>query len=139
MKKILFATDGSPASEKAAQSIRPLLDAWPEAELLILFVTPIPPYPAETLVTDLVVRAEEEYAREVEDLSRSWFAGKADRVAFHNIRGVPVRVICEFAEEQGVDLIVVGRRGHGAWNHLLMGSVSQGVLHHARIPVLVVP
>ncbi|WP_029422929.1 universal stress protein [Alicyclobacillus macrosporangiidus] len=139
MKKVLFATDGSAPSEKAGRMVRSLLESWPDAEVLILYVTPIAPYPAETLVTDVVVRAEEEFAQEVEAASRSWFAGYEDRLRFRNIRGVPVRIICDLAEEEGVDLIVLGRRGRGALNHLLMGSVSQGVLHHAKVPVMVVP
>lgn len=36
------------------------------------------------------------------------------------------------------DMVVVGSRGHGAVKRLLLGSVSTGVLHHARCPVAVV-
>ena len=41
------------------------------------------------------------------------------------------------SEELGAGLIVVGRRGLGGVTRLLMGSVSEGIVHNARCPVLV--
>jgi nucleotide-binding universal stress UspA family protein len=52
--------------------------------------------------------------------------------------GGPGHVICKEAEEYGADLIVVGCRGLGRTSSLLLGSVSQHVLHLSDKPVLVV-
>jgi nucleotide-binding universal stress UspA family protein len=51
--------------------------------------------------------------------------------------GSPVDVLV--AESRHVELIVVGTRGRGGFTGMLLGSTSDGVLHHAKGPVLVVP
>src|SRR5262249_27777978 len=54
------------------------------------------------------------------------------------LRGSAVHEIVAYGDEQDVDLIVVGSRGHGALTTALLGSVSLGVLRHTLRPVLVV-
>ena len=49
----------------------------------------------------------------------------------------PARVLLDRAA--GADLLVVGRRGHGGFMGLLLGSVSQQIVWHAPCPVVVVP
>jgi nucleotide-binding universal stress UspA family protein len=52
--------------------------------------------------------------------------------------GDPAREIVRIAEDRDVDLVVVGARGLGTLERLLLGSVSETVLHHAARPVLIV-
>ncbi len=52
--------------------------------------------------------------------------------------GNPGRAICEVGQTWGADLVLLGRRGRSGLNELLLGSVSNYVLHHASCSVLAV-
>jgi len=53
--------------------------------------------------------------------------------------GDPADSVLMEAQEWGADYIVLGSHGHGGLYHLFLGSVSQGVVHKATCPVLIVP
>jgi nucleotide-binding universal stress UspA family protein len=52
--------------------------------------------------------------------------------------GNPGEEICEYARKTDVDSIIMGRRGRGEVRELLLGSVSQYVVHHTDLPVTLV-
>jgi nucleotide-binding universal stress UspA family protein len=54
------------------------------------------------------------------------------------MQGDPAKVIIEVAKEKSYDLIIMGTRGRSSFQELLIGSVSQKVMHHASCPVMVV-
>ncbi|HET7149273.1 MAG TPA: universal stress protein [Candidatus Nitrosopolaris sp.] len=54
-----------------------------------------------------------------------------------NSRSV-VGAVVDYAEHEGVDLIVIGSRGLSGFNKLLLGSTASGVITYAHCPVLVV-
>jgi nucleotide-binding universal stress UspA family protein len=53
-------------------------------------------------------------------------------------QGQPGPRLCRLAAEEGVDLLVIGSRGHTEIKALILGSVSDAVVHGAPCPVLVV-
>lgn len=57
---------------------------------------------------------------------------------FFQYFGDPGQIICNFALVWEADLIVVGRRGHSSLSELLLGSVSDYVVHHAPCSVHIV-
>lgn len=48
------------------------------------------------------------------------------------------QAVVDYAEKNGIDLIVVGTRGRSGLEKILLGSVASGVVTHAKCPVLVV-
>ena len=52
------------------------------------------------------------------------------------VRGDPVEAILETIESEEPDVVVIGRRGLNRFEGVMLGSVSQRVASHARVPVL---
>ncbi|MGN0955274.1 universal stress protein [Dialister sp.] len=52
--------------------------------------------------------------------------------------GVPGNVITSLVEEENIDLVIMGNSGKGSLSSFIMGSVSQYVIHHVKVPVLII-
>lgn len=53
--------------------------------------------------------------------------------------GPPGEKICEVAKKEAATFIVIGSRGTGTIRRTILGSVSDYVIHHAHMPVVVIP
>ena len=53
--------------------------------------------------------------------------------------GTPAQTLAGYADRIGADVVVIGSRRRSGLGAAVLGSVSQGVVHHATCPVLVVP
>ena len=138
--KILLATDGSECSESAGRVAVDLANRS-EADLDVVHAFEFVP-PREYAGVALRLRSPAESARQGQrllDEQVGRIGEMGGEVADARLRmGSPAeQILCE-AEEADADLVVVGRRGLGGVKRLLMGSVSEGVVQHARCPVLVV-
>ena len=144
--KILLAVDGSACGDAAVEEI--LSRPWPaNSEVRILTAFEIPgavgmepwvPTPEYFEKIEATVRegAEAVTKRAVVRLREG--ANTKLEISSVIIQGAPAQVIVEEAERWGADLIVMGSRGLGAWNRLLLGSVSSAVVHHAKCSVEIV-
>ncbi|WP_165043951.1 MULTISPECIES: universal stress protein [unclassified Adlercreutzia] len=88
-------------------------------------------------VEDTHPRPDEELFAEVKDAVDAALGDFASEVEIVVQHGVPQGLVLKYAHDHGCDLIVMGSRGLGAIQGLL-GSVSQAVLQHADIPVLII-
>jgi nucleotide-binding universal stress UspA family protein len=57
---------------------------------------------------------------------------------FKQLEGSPGKTICDFAQEWGADLIVIGRRGYSSMSEMFIGSVSSYVIHRCNCSVHIV-
>lgn len=55
------------------------------------------------------------------------------------VQGSTVDTIIEKAKKLKVDMIVAGSHGHGTMFHILVGSISKGLLKKSPIPLLIIP
>ena len=143
IKKIVYATDFSPCSENAFP-IAVRLAASHDAELHMVHAIVLhaddPHDPAhhfpepDELYERMRSSAEARMATTAEN------GGMPDlKIVRAQVRGIsPAPVILEYAEEQGVDLIVMGTHGRRGLRHLLLGSVAEEVVRMADCPVLTV-
>jgi nucleotide-binding universal stress UspA family protein len=142
---VLVATDGSGQSLKAARYVRSLLGEALGRVSVVAVVRPLAAVPfasdfGEEVASrdagprELSFRAA---AQEAVDRIAEVFGDVSARVDVHVRAGTPADEIIRAANELNVDLIVVGGRGKGAVEAILLGSVSYRVLHHAPCPVLV--
>ena len=146
--KVLIAVDDDPESEDALSFAEQLLPD--DASVLVVNVarSTITPYGtigglgagyagSPTLSAEADMRAQEladqEAARVVERAGEALHA--EERRAEHGDVGP---TICRVAEDEGVDLVVLGTHDRSRWSRLWFGSVSDHVVRHAPCPVLVV-
>ena len=140
LKKILIATDDSETAEKAADfgiEIAGLSGAKVYA-VYVIDTTPYYSIPLDQVWSKDVYEQFEQMGHEATSYVEK--VAKAAGIEAESIvlKGDPAEKILNFAEEQNVDMIVVGSHGKGGFERLVIGSVSEKVVRHAKVPVLVV-
>jgi nucleotide-binding universal stress UspA family protein len=137
IKRIIVGVDGSPQSVAAAEWAASLAQKL-SAALTVLFVLE-PPTAWRALrgatPRGAEVQEREEVDRFLQDLKRRFPDSALDvRAEF----GAAAQTLLDQATAVGADLIVVGARGLSAGGAWLLGSVSDRVVHHASLPVVVI-
>jgi len=138
MGKILFATDGSASAKAAGVMAASLLKGQSTGKLITLYVSPEALYPFSYGLDEVIQQEETRAFGIAQEAAVSLYQDLNQTTDFRHVTGDPSTAIFELSKAEDVKLIAVGRHGHRG-KRMLLGSVSNEVLHEAEVPVLVVP
>jgi nucleotide-binding universal stress UspA family protein len=144
-KQILVATDGSKLSAKAIAHAISLAEAM-GAKLTAFYASPDYPLPAyaDGVVYEPVSKkeyallAEKEAEKVFEPIVEKAAAANVPCETVHTIAGAPWEAILAAAKKSKADAIVMASHGRRGVSAMLLGSETQKVLTHSKLPVIVV-
>ncbi|WP_254839135.1 universal stress protein [Natronomonas marina] len=145
-EKILVPTDGSDVAETAVEHALDLAEKY-DAEVHALYVVDIDSM-SLTLGGEQLDRIEAgrfdemEEVREAADRATGYVADRARErgleVVEHVSSGRPHEKVASYAENNDIDLVVMGSHGRSGVKRALLGSVTERTLRETHVPVLVV-
>lgn len=143
-KHILVPTDGSPLS---SDTVKRAIAFAKETGAKVTFFFAKPDYPVafygegaliDPTTPDKFAEMAEQQAREI--LAAHEAAAQAEGIvsaSASSVSDIPYEAIIAAAETAGADLIFMASHGRRGFSGLLLGSETQKVLTHSKIPVLV--
>lgn len=136
-KRILLAADGSKYSIRAAQEAAKIASLVPDSSVEILFVADMSKIKNEVLHSqdheELELKRQQKLMPVTEQLSTQNINHKTKIII-----GDPGPAIVEYANNEKVDLVIIGSRGLNSLQEFVLGSVSHKVVKRLQFPVMVV-
>ena len=140
--KILVPIDGSPASLRAADFAIEMAAIHPDASLLLLHVWNVHALDLLGVAEAMDENWLQEAGKRGSDQALNGAAGKCEtaNVTFQALArsGHVAETIIQVARDEGVQFIVMGTRGLGGVEGLLLGSVTNQVIHLTEVPVTLI-
>jgi len=134
---VLVAYDGSDHSQKALDLAAKIVRCS-DGKLKVLFAfDKVPTIFGDDETEHFIERAMSK-GRDILGAAAAHLSEAGIEFSTAIVEGPAAEAILRYAQAEGCDLIVMGSRGLGMVQGLLLGSVSYRVLHHAQIPVLIV-
>jgi nucleotide-binding universal stress UspA family protein len=136
-EKVLITTDGSDMNRPAVKEGLEIARACGSTVYAIYVIdeSSFTDQPAEVFTGDVYEKLRDEGEEAVDKVRQ--MAGEI-RVETHVLSGRPAHAVTEFAARNGIDLIVVGSRGKGGFERLILGSIAESIIRMAECMVLVV-
>jgi nucleotide-binding universal stress UspA family protein len=138
--RVLCPVDQSDCSGKALRYAAALATSHGAAlDVVTVIVNVIPPPVPELAMMPIVVSDElkADALKALQEFTKTCGAGNAAAAIIE--AATPVMGIMEYADARKADIIVMGTHGWRGFDHLMFGSTTERVLHHAVCPVLTIP
>src|SRR4030043_1189496 len=146
-KKVLVPLDGSGLAECTLSHVKNLFKDGSVREVTLLNVVKVDlpwaamgvdEYPKAidiNAITEPLFIASRKYLADVE----SRLVSEGIKVKTESLEGNrPADTITEYAQEKGMDMIIIGTHGYTGLKKLMVGSGALGVLHQSHMPVLLI-
>lgn len=141
IKKILLPVDGSGTCQKTYDMSKEMADKF-NAEIVLFNAQEIS---ATFVMSDTPIMVKnteydpEEIAKKIVDNAASYYNTAPElKVSTAVAIGDPASEIINYADENDIDLIIMCTHGMSAVKRFLLGSITNKVVHHANVPVIVV-
>lgn len=142
MKNIAVGIDFSDLAEPVMDHATKLAKALHAHLHLVHIYAPEPDFVGYAEYAYPGVDEREEELREEKNKIREWIdklKSKGVDASGYMREGDTVHGLLEFAEKREASMVVIGTHGRGFVERMLLGSVAEGVIRHATLPVVVVP
>jgi len=145
--KVLFATDGTKYSECVIKTISKFnFSAGDEIKIVSVVDMALPLavdiyagyLPSTVEIEQTSKENTENILKNTKQEIRKLFPGEDIFISTEVLIGAPETRIVEAAADMKADLVIVGSHGYNLWERLLLGSVSDSVVHNAPCSVMVV-
>jgi nucleotide-binding universal stress UspA family protein len=137
--RIIVPTDGTEASLRGLEIAAQLATLY-GAELMVVTAVSVPDYIARANMEEGGVEAYmEAVAKRILDDAVALLARQGVGAEVKVVLGAAPESVRDEIETSNADLVVMGRRGRDEPKDLVLGSVSDRVARHVKVPILLVP
>ena len=148
-RKILVPLDGSELAECALNHVKKLLQDSLVGEVVLLNAVVVEIPWRELNARDdahAILFDYNAFVKTFMDKSRKYLARVQSRLASEGIKvktetiesNMPSHTITDYAQKNGVDLIVIATHGYTGMKKMMLGSIALKVLHESNVPVLLI-
>lgn len=135
--KIVVAIDGSPASEKALATAVDLAAHY-QAELIALGVAELPEVVGMVDEVDELCQSAEGHFKQIGEAAVAYARSRGVTLRSVVERGHAADAIVRYAENEEINLVVLGQHGHSRISRFFLGSTTDRVSEHCPCTVMIV-